>query len=310
MLGRLINRSGERHGRRVVGDRADRVRRRRRVERGAHRRVRLGGGAVRRPVPPLLVSRARLGRATRRRRHLRAARASSVSRRSAVMVGWMYRPAIVVFVIGFAWIEFVDVTTYLNHYWFMTTLGLVMIVPRWTPGSLSAPRRDRSVAVGCGWCGSTWPSSTCSPGSPSSTATGCCTRCHCGSGSRPRSDLPLVGPFLEQRWTAYALSWAGAAFDCSVVALLLWRRTRVWAWVAVVAFHVATWLLFPIGVFPWLMIGVTTIFFAARLAAIASRRRCDCGEVDRIPWRPVRRSCTAESDSERGACWPPRCGCW
>ena len=46
----------------------------------------------------------------------------------AVMVGWMYRPAIVVFVIGFAWIEFVDVTTYLNHYWFMTTLGLVMIV--------------------------------------------------------------------------------------------------------------------------------------------------------------------------------------
>ncbi len=46
----------------------------------------------------------------------------------AVMLGWMYRPAIVVFVIGFAWIEFVDVTTYLNHYWFMTTLGLVMIV--------------------------------------------------------------------------------------------------------------------------------------------------------------------------------------
>ena len=46
----------------------------------------------------------------------------------AVMVGWRYRPAIVVFVVGFAWIEFVDVTTYLNHYWFMTTLGLIMIV--------------------------------------------------------------------------------------------------------------------------------------------------------------------------------------
>ncbi len=45
------------------------------------------------------------------------------------------------------------------------------------------------------------------------------------------------------------------------MALLLWRRTRLVAWVAVVAFHVATWLLFPIGVFPWLMIGVTTIFF-------------------------------------------------
>ena len=60
----------------------------------------------------------------------------------AVMVGWMYRPAIVVFVIGFAWIEFVDVTTYLNHYWFMTTLGLVMIVaPMDARFALGAPTR-------------------------------------------------------------------------------------------------------------------------------------------------------------------------
>ncbi len=181
---------------------------------------------------------------------------------SAVMVGWMYRPAIVVFVIGFAWIEFVDVTTYLNHYWFMTTLGLVMIIApmdaRFAPGATT-----RSVRRGWVWL----------------------VRIHVAvvyvfAGlakldrdwllhAMPlrlwlpaRSDLPFVGQFLEQRWTAYALSWAGAAFDCSVVALLLWRRTRVWAWVAVVAFHVATWLLFPIGVFPWLMIGVTTIFFA------------------------------------------------
>ena len=179
----------------------------------------------------------------------------------AVMVGWMYRPAIVVFVIGFAWIEFVDVTTYLNHYWFMTTLGLVMIVaPMDGRFALGAP--TRSVRRGWVWL----------------------VRIHVAvvyvfAGlakldrdwllhAMPlrlwlpaRSDLPLVGQVLEQRWTAYALSWAGAAFDCSVVALLLWRRTRVVAWVAVVAFHVATWLLFPIGVFPWLMIGVTTIFF-------------------------------------------------
>ena len=66
--------------------------------------------------------RARLGRPARRRRHVRAARGRRFAA-SAVMVGWMYRPAIVVFVIGFGWIEFVDVTTYLNHYWFMTTLG-------------------------------------------------------------------------------------------------------------------------------------------------------------------------------------------
>jgi vitamin K-dependent gamma-carboxylase len=46
------------------------------------------------------------------------------------------------------------------------------------------------------------------------------------------------------------------------VLLLCFRRTRFPAWCALVAFHVATWVLFPIGVFPWVMIGVSTIFFA------------------------------------------------
>ena len=43
--------------------------------------------------------------------------------------------------------------------------------------------------------------------------------------------------------------------------LLLWRRTRLAAWLALVVFHVCTWALFPIGVFPWLMIGAATVFF-------------------------------------------------
>ena len=42
--------------------------------------------------------------------------------------------------------------------------------------------------------------------------------------------LDGLGPFdglLDQRWTAHALALAGALFDCTIVALLLWRRTRL-----------------------------------------------------------------------------------
>jgi len=181
---------------------------------------------------------------------------------AAVTAGWWYRPAIVVFVAGFAWIEFLDVTTYLNHYWFMTTLGLVMTVAP-MDARFAVRAEPRMIRLGWVWMvrihvavvyvfaglaklDSDWllhamPLRLWLPA---------------------RSDLPLVGQLLEQRWTAYALSWVGAAFDCSIVVLLLWRRTRALAWVVVVGFHVATWVLFPIGVFPWLMIGVTTIFFA------------------------------------------------
>ena len=46
-----------------------------------------------------------------------------------------------------------------------------------------------------------------------------------------------------------------------MVPFLLWRRTRLAAWLTLVVFHLCTWALFPIGVFPWLMVGAATVFF-------------------------------------------------
>jgi hypothetical protein len=57
------------------------------------------------------------------------------------------------------------------------------------------------------------------------------------------------------------MSWGGAAFDLGVVPLLLWSRTRGAAYAAAVVFHLAIWLLFPIGVFSFLMLVTATIFF-------------------------------------------------
>jgi hypothetical protein len=76
-----------------------------------------------------------------------------------------------------------------------------------------------------------------------------------------RTGMPFVGWMLDERWAGHVASWLGAAFDLTIVVWLLWRRTRLGAWLAVVVFHVLTWRLFAIGVFPWVMIAATTIFF-------------------------------------------------
>lgn len=71
------------------------------------------------------------------------------------------------------------------------------------------------------------------------------------------------GPaWLDAWWVAYTASWTGALFDLAIPFLLLWRRTRVLAYIAVVVFHALTAVLFPIGLFPWAMIAVATVFFA------------------------------------------------
>jgi vitamin K-dependent gamma-carboxylase len=74
------------------------------------------------------------------------------------------------------------------------------------------------------------------------------------------SDFPVIGALFDEKWVAYAFSWAGLVFDLSIVPLLLWSRSRPFAYAAVIVFHVVTARLFNLGMFPWLMIGCSLIF--------------------------------------------------
>jgi hypothetical protein len=76
-----------------------------------------------------------------------------------------------------------------------------------------------------------------------------------------RSDLPLVGPLLASDVTAFGMSWGGCVYDLSIALLLVWPRTRRLGIVLVVVFHATLGLLFPIGIFPWLMALAVTLFF-------------------------------------------------
>lgn len=78
-------------------------------------------------------------------------------------------------------------------------------------------------------------------------------------------DLPMLGDLLQKEWVIYSFSWGGALYDLLIPFLLLYRPTRVFAFVMVVVFHVLTRILFPIGMFPYIMIVSATIFFDARL---------------------------------------------
>jgi vitamin K-dependent gamma-carboxylase len=70
-----------------------------------------------------------------------------------------------------------------------------------------------------------------------------------------------LGDWLAQPASALIASWLGAFFDLSIVVFLLWPRTRVLAFAVALAFHVTTGWLFPIGMFPWLMLACATLFF-------------------------------------------------
>ena len=76
-----------------------------------------------------------------------------------------------------------------------------------------------------------------------------------------RYDLPFFGDLLQQEWVHYTFSWSGALYDLFIPFMLLYKRTRSMAFVLVVVFHVLTRVLFPIGMFPYIMILSSLIFF-------------------------------------------------
>jgi len=183
-----------------------------------------------------------------------------------ILVGWRTRACTALFALGFTWVHLIDKSYYLNHYYLVSVLAALMTllplaatasvdaarnpacgadrVPAWTVWVLRAQLGLVYFYGGVAKLNADWIVAA-QPLRIWLAASG---------------DVPLLGPLLEQPWAAWLFSWGGIAFDLGIVPLLLWRRTRGAAYALVVVFHVLTSLLFPIGIFPWLMIGLTPIF--------------------------------------------------
>ncbi|MEP0986168.1 HTTM domain-containing protein [Ekhidna sp.] len=187
----------------------------------------------------------------------------------AVAIGFRYKLAITTFFLSFTYIELMDKTTYLNHYYFISILSFLMIflpaekyfswdakrkgaidvVPKWSIDSIKLLLGIVYFYAGLAKLNSDWlframPLKIWLPG---------------------RYDIPVLGDFLHQECVIYAFSWGGVIYDLSIPFLLLWKRTRVFAFIMVVIFHVLTRVLFPIGMFPYIMIVSALIFFDARV---------------------------------------------
>jgi len=77
-----------------------------------------------------------------------------------------------------------------------------------------------------------------------------------------RADMPIIGPIVAFDWAAPVMSWAGFLFDTSIPWLLMVPRLRPYAYLLVIGFHTTVGLLFPIGMFPVIMVLSVLVFFS------------------------------------------------
>lgn len=185
-----------------------------------------------------------------------------------MMLGFMYRFSAVIFFLGFTYVELIDKTNYLNHYYFVSIVAfLLILVPANKAYSLDAFIRPKiSTNKVPAWTidifklqlGLVYFYAGVAKLNPDWLFAAMPLRIWLPA----NADLPLIGFLFDYVWVAFAFSWFGALYDLTIPFLLAWCKTRVLAYGAVIAFHILTAILFQIGMFPFIMILATLVFFS------------------------------------------------
>ncbi|MFT5600262.1 MAG: hypothetical protein ACI9N1_000496 [Flavobacteriales bacterium] len=184
-----------------------------------------------------------------------------------ITLGLFYKLFSVTFTLLFAYVELIDKTNYLNHYYFIFLISVLMI---WLPANsfysldvkfkLVKPRKLISrwcidilkfqigvlyffsgiAKLNYNWLFEAQP---------------------LDNWLKHQSDLPIIGGLMKYSVMPYIFAWFGCFYDLFITFFLCLKKTRIWAYALVVIFHCLVGLMFPIGVFPITMILLTTLFF-------------------------------------------------
>lgn len=183
-----------------------------------------------------------------------------------IMIGFGYRAATVLFFLGFTYIFLLEQARYLNHFYFVSLIALCLVavpahravsvdarlwphlrspvVPRWALGLLRFQVAVVFVFAGIAKLNRDWLR-----GEPLRELLA------------NRTDFFLIGSLFTKEWLVYLFSYGGLLFDLLVVPLLLWPRTRPFAFAAALLFTLFNSKFFKIGIFPWISLGATLLFF-------------------------------------------------
>ena len=186
-----------------------------------------------------------------------------------ILFGFLYRINILVFFLVFTYVELIDKTNYLNHYYFVSLIAFILI--------FLPAHRFFSLDVFFGICKKKFSVPIWSInviklqiGLVYFFAGIAKLNYHWLIEAQPLTnwlkhqwEFPLIGEFLTQDYVAFLFSWGGALFDLTIFFILINSSLRIYGYVLVVLFHLMTSIMFPIGVFPLVMICSTLIFFSS-----------------------------------------------
>ena len=186
----------------------------------------------------------------------------------AVMVGYKYRWSMGLYTVMWSCVYLMQKSSYNNHYYLLMLLCLLMcILPAHRYYALDAAQQpeQRSISMPrwCLWLMifqlwivytyasiAKWYPDWISTKVPENLMAA-------------RAHYLLIGDWLQQHWVHISITWIGILFDLLIIPALLWRRTRMLAFLLSIYFHIFNSIVFQIGIFPYLSLAFALFFFPA-----------------------------------------------
>ena len=214
---------------------------------------------------------------------------------ACITAGFLYRIATPIFFLTFTYFFLLDQTRYLNHLYLVCLISFLMcflpaerafsvdsllrrkirsdVVPAWTLWLVRIQVGIPYFYGGIAKLNSDW----------------------IRGGEPMRTWLSPLGSVFAADWIVYGFVIGGLMLDLLVVPLLLWRRTRIFAFVAAIVFNLINAVIFDIGIFPWLMLGALLVYFPPDLWRRFARAFMSPGE----PFPSAQASVNTETNTEK-----------
>jgi len=183
-----------------------------------------------------------------------------------VMIGYKYRWSMFAFTIMWSATYFMQKSSYNNHYYLLMLLSAIMVFqPAHTYLSVDAKQNPKlkrgSMPQWCKYVFVIQLFIVYTYASIAKIYPDWLNTTTIELMMKAKQHFVLVGDILQYKWLHYMLAYGGILFDGLIIPLLLWKRTRKFAFIISIFFHLFNSFIFHVGIFPYLSLAFILFFF-------------------------------------------------
>ncbi len=183
-----------------------------------------------------------------------------------IMLGYKYRMSMITFTIMWSCTYFMQKASYNNHYYLLILLSALMVfLPANKYASIDAKQnpeiKSNAMPSWCKWVFVVQLFILYTYASIAKTYPDWLDLTFPKILMAGKINYPIIGGFLQNDFMPYLVGYGGLLFDGLIIPLLLFKRTRKYAFFASIFFHLFNAVVFQVGVFPFLSLAFSLFFF-------------------------------------------------